>query len=443
VIAFESFPKQQQFIEAAFDKQHKYILYGGGIRGGKTYAGLAAILLLCRVYPGSRWAIVRDSLPTLKRNTIPSFNKLVPTSFIKSYNQDTQVVTCINGSQIIFFAENYDDDKELNRWKGLEVNGFLLEECNELQEVSFYKAIERAGSHVPVKGKKAPIKILLTCNPSWGWVKTKFYDPWKKNEMHKDYMYIHALVTDNPVFANDPEYMESLKNLPHMEYEIYVKGNWDINLNEHPWLYAFRDEQHKNTHIRKLPFMQTEPVYLTFDINAEPLSCTAWQRSRKMGLWAHCIREFGGHIKVDDICQQIRSAFPNTILYVTGDRSGQNQDVGRNQTIYQMIQAHLGLSDRQMNLNTHNLEHADSRLLCNTIFEHYPIFIDPSCVNLIADCRKATVDMESVRGNQLLKDRGDYKMDYFDGMRYFFQTYFLQYIRDNYLILNKQKHGKG
>jgi hypothetical protein len=139
---FEPFPKQQEFIEAALGDEFDFILYGGAIRGGKTFGGLAALILLSRFFKGSRWAVVRKDLPTLKRTTIPSFKKIVPTNFLlggslaTGYNQTDQVVTFKNGSQIIFFPENFVEDKELNRWKGLEVNGFLLEEINELHERS-------------------------------------------------------------------------------------------------------------------------------------------------------------------------------------------------------------------------------------------------------------------------------------------------------------------
>lgn len=430
---FSPFPKQMAFIEAIFSGKYRYILYGGGIRSGKTFAGLGALILLCKYYPNSRWAIVRDALPTIKRNTIPSFNKICPQNFIKSYNQDTQTVTFTNGSQILFFSENYDDDKELNRWRGLEVNGFLLEEANELQYVSFLKAIERAGSHVLPSGFEKPKPlILLTVNPSWGWVKEVFYDRYKSGTLPNDYLYIPALITDNPIITADTDYMASLENLPRLQYEIFVKGNWDINLNEHPWLYALNED----IHVVPVDFLPQHPIYVTFDINADPLSCTVWQISPNKGTpgcFLHCINEFGGHIKVDDICSQIKTTYPNSIIYVTGDRSGQNQDVGRNQTVYQIIQSLLKLSDKQMNLNTHNLEHADSRLLCNTIFQHYPIRIHPRCVNLITDCRKAAVDMDSSRPSVLKKDRGAFKMDYFDGMRYLFQTYFNDYIRSTYL----------
>lgn len=442
-VLFEPFPKQLEFLNAVFSKKYKYLLYGGGIRSGKTFGGLGTLILLCKAYPKSRWAIVRDTLPTLKRNTIPSFNKICPTSFIKSYNQDTQVVTFTNGSQILFFSENYDDDKELNRWKGLEVNGFLLEEANELQEVSFYKAIERAGSYIPPAGyKKPPPVILLTVNPSWTWVKKLFYDRWKNKTLPDDWLYIPALITDNPFITADPDYMESLKNLPENLYDIYVNGNWDVSDNDNPWLYAFRDISKSDTHIRKVPFLSSYPVYLTFDINADPLSCTAWQMTEAKGAqnsFLHCIGEFGGHIKLDDICHQILSAYPNSIFYVTGDRSGQNQDVGRNQTAYQIIQTILGLADKQMLLHDQNLEHADSRLLCNAMFQHYTIAIDPSCKELIADCRKARVDIDSVKPSHLKKDRQTYKMDYFDGMRYLFQKVFNNYIKEKYFKLLMKK----
>ena len=60
---------------------------------------------------------------------------------INGWNHDTQTITMLNGSQIMFMAEGYDDDKDLNRFKGLEANGFGFDEINECQEATFYKAI--------------------------------------------------------------------------------------------------------------------------------------------------------------------------------------------------------------------------------------------------------------------------------------------------------------
>lgn len=117
VILFNPFPKQEEFINAALDGQYTFITYGGAIRGGKTLALLILFILLSRFFPGSRWALVRKDLPTIKRNVYPSWNKVKPTNFIKSHNNETHTVTFNNSSQIIFFPENYSTDKDLDSWK--------------------------------------------------------------------------------------------------------------------------------------------------------------------------------------------------------------------------------------------------------------------------------------------------------------------------------------
>ena len=70
--------KQQEFAKAVFSGDYRYLLYGGAIRGGKTIAILGLVLVLARIYKGSRWVVVRKDLPTIKRNTIPSFERIKP-----------------------------------------------------------------------------------------------------------------------------------------------------------------------------------------------------------------------------------------------------------------------------------------------------------------------------------------------------------------------------
>lgn len=289
-VLFDPSPKQIEFLEAVLSGKYRVVLFGGAIRGGKTYAGLGTLLLLCKFFPGSIWAIVRDTLPTLKRTTIKSFNKICPRSFIKSYNQDTQTVTFTNGSQIIFFAENYDDDKELDRWKGLEVNGFLLEECNELQEVSFWKAIERAGSYILVdKTKKKPKPIvMMTCNPSKTWVKQLIYDRWNGDEealeklgpLPDTWLYIPSKIIDNPFVSEDLEYMESLKTLPTYQYQVFVEGNWDIQLKiGGEYLKYFELDKHViKSGDERAQYDPSIPLHISWDDNVNPyLPCGIFQ----------------------------------------------------------------------------------------------------------------------------------------------------------------------
>jgi hypothetical protein len=133
---FEATPAQDRFFEAALSGQYRFLAYGGGIRSGKTAMSLILAQLLCRVYPGSRWAIVRKDLPTLRRNVLPAFSKFRIPGFMGEVNYANWTATATNGSQLVFFTESISEDPELNRWRGLEVNGFFPDEANELQEAS-------------------------------------------------------------------------------------------------------------------------------------------------------------------------------------------------------------------------------------------------------------------------------------------------------------------
>lgn len=238
--------KQAQFADALFSGDYRYLLYGGAIRGGKTVCALLLCLILCRMYKGSRWAVVRKDLPTIKRNTLPSFQRIAPEGFVGEVNRTDWYVDCANGSRIIFFPESIDRDPDLDRWKGLEVNGFVLEECNEISEASFNKAIERAGSW-RCEGEQPMPLILATCNPTLQWVKRLFYDPWCKGILKAPWFYMPARVTDNPHL--DHMYLESLETLRvtnQNAYERFVMGSWESadepdQLIAYEWTLAARD----------------------------------------------------------------------------------------------------------------------------------------------------------------------------------------------------------
>jgi len=285
-ILFQPFQKQQEFLDAALSGDYTFITFGGAIRGGKTYALLALFILLCKVFPGSRWAIVRKNLPTIKKNLYPSWNKIKPTNFIKSHPMDQHICTFKNGSQIIFFPESYDTDKDLDRWKGFEVNGFGFEEINECQQATLFKAFERAGSYI-IKGLKIQPKplIVATCNPTFGWFKDLVYTPWKNKTLKPSWHYIQSRIYDNvPLLAEQPDYLPQLKeNLNHYEYEVFVEGNWDVQLKTGgEFLRNFELDQH----VKAVTYDESTTVHISLDSNVYPyIAVTCWQLFRTDTGW--------------------------------------------------------------------------------------------------------------------------------------------------------------
>jgi hypothetical protein len=245
-VLFKASPKQQEFLDAVFSGEYRVVMYGGAIRGGKTYAGLGALLLLCKFYPGSIWAIVRA----------------------------TQTVTFRNGSQIIFWSENYDDDKDLDRWKGLEVNGFVLEEANELSEDAFWKAIERAGSYIPRSGTKPPPIVMMTCNPATNWVKTLIYDRWagvpEAGPLPDKWLYIPSKITDNPYAMEDEMYIASINEMPEYKRRVYVEGDWDVQLKIGGEYFKCFDLDLHTAPAAKVEYDPSLPLHISWDDNLNP-----------------------------------------------------------------------------------------------------------------------------------------------------------------------------
>lgn len=401
-IVFNPSETQTVFLEAVFSRKYRYILFGGSIRGGKTYAALGALLMLCKAYPGSRWVIIRDSLQSLKQTTIPSFLKLCPGSFLSKFNQDTMTATFSNGSTIMFFGEGYNDDKELLRFRGLECNGFVLEECNELQEATFVKAIERAGTWIPAKGLKPPPLILMTCNPSRNWVKTLIYDRYVAGTLPNDWLYVPSKITDNPYISSDLAYMESLKSMPTFEYQTMVMGDWELQAKTGLEFYkGFDLDKHTGT----FNYDPLLPLIFSWDENVNPfLTCIVGQvrtiqENGKTRNEVYIIDEVLGvhpNNTVEAVCDMVLTRYPPALHKSTvelfGDATSRKSDtkLEKGSNFYSLIMGHLngyaGIRDRVAPVN----EGVAMRgRWINAVLEKEAggirVLIDSKCKNVISD----------------------------------------------------------
>lgn len=414
-ILFESFPKQEEFLEAVFSNNYNFIMYGGAIRGGKTFAGLSALLLLSKKYPKSKWCIVRDSLQTLKRTTIPSFQKICPASFLKSYNQDTQTVTFTNGSQILFLGEQFADDKELNRFKGLEVNGFLLEEINELQKATFYKCFERAGSHI-IDNQPKPI-ILATCNPSNNWVKELIYDKWKINELPTNWLYIPSKITDNPYVSQD--YLESLKSMPRYEYQVFVEGDWDLQLKTGAEFYK---EFNLDKHVGKTEYKPELPLWLSIDENVHPyLSCTVWQVEGKRISQIDELTMRSPYNTVDGLCNEFKRRYlgHKSGILITGDATSNKEDVKveKGYNLFTLIRNGLEEFNPVIRTPKANASVYMRGLFINTVyFSNYKgieIIIGENCKESIKDYQGTKQDSDGTKVKKKVADSNGIRYEEF------------------------------
>lgn len=233
------FEKAQELIGAIFSGKYRFIIYGGAIRGGKSFNLLMGLVMLLRKYPGARAAIIRRDMETLKRNTYPTCQKIFPKRFMKIVNRSSYIwegqnqlyKQTENRSYAFFFGENYDKDKELQRWDGLEVNFLFIDQIEEIQEETLTKAFERTGSYfIPgIRKEEQPLPIVLaSCNPTKNWVKRQIYDRYVEGTLPDDWLYIPANIDDNPhVPQTYKDSIEQMKFTRPEEYKRRRHGDWN------------------------------------------------------------------------------------------------------------------------------------------------------------------------------------------------------------------------
>jgi hypothetical protein len=237
VVSLELTLKQREFLEAVLSGRYRYLALGGAIRGTKTFSVLIAFTLLMRFFPRSRWAIVREDWTALQQNTVPSIEKLRETlgGWLGPLNHATRIYRAQNGSELLLVPESITQDPDLNSFKGFEVNGFGLEEANELALKTFHKAIERAGAWVipataqqkadGVTPEQPPPLVLCTFNPSDEWTDSVFHEPYELGTIAPPYYFLPTTIRDNPHLPQS--YLDSLEELRTAapdEYARFVEG---------------------------------------------------------------------------------------------------------------------------------------------------------------------------------------------------------------------------
>jgi hypothetical protein len=222
------------------DSQVETILYGGAAGGGKTMLGCMWQILRRLKYPGTRSLIGRAKLDTLKKTTMNTFFQVANDIGLKagedfSYNQQSHIIKFSNGSEIILAdLFLYPSDPNFQDLGGLELTDVFLDEATEISE----KAYSIVCSRIRYKLNEYNLtpKILLTCNPSKGWIYNQFYLPYKNQNLPEHLAFVQALPGDN---IHLPEaYVTSLTRLPEADRKRLLEGDWEFdNSSDRLYLY--------------------------------------------------------------------------------------------------------------------------------------------------------------------------------------------------------------
>lgn len=225
-------PKQSAAWEVWESDDITELGYGGAAGGGKTRLGCYLAITIAEMYPGSRGAIGRKELKTLRLTTIASlFEILKELGYVETdYRYDAQqsVLFFPNGSQIYFLDTAYSpQDPEYTRFGSLEITWAWIDESNETPEKAKSILKTRVGRKNDINGVTIKPFWLETFNPNKGHVHRDYYKPWKEGTMPSYRSFIRALPGDNPHL---PEaYITNLERSDKITRERLLKGNFEFD----------------------------------------------------------------------------------------------------------------------------------------------------------------------------------------------------------------------
>jgi phage terminase large subunit len=228
VLGYQPFPKQDKFHKS----KAKYRLFGGAAGPGKSKALLMETMFQALTHGGTNTLLLRRSFPEIEQSLLLYFRRDVPRELYHSFQESKHVVNWVNGSTTRFGYCQRESD--VYQYQGAEFLFIGIDELTlfTLRQWQFLTSRNRcpvrgafpcmAGATNPGNIGHAWVKALwINHEPAAGMESPEEYDP-------KDYEFIPARVSDNPIYAGDADYIKTLRALPSNLKRAFLDGDWDV-----------------------------------------------------------------------------------------------------------------------------------------------------------------------------------------------------------------------
>ena len=241
-MTFKKTEKQVSAMKILADPDSADVMLYGGSRSGKTFIGVRALVIRAVKAPGSHHCIIRrifrDCKQKIGMGTLPEvMTKCFPNL---PYTIDRSNWVCIlrNGSQI-WLAGCDSSGNRHERILGAEYSTLMFEEASELD----YETIGIAKSRLAEKNNLKKRSIYTMNPPRKGhWTFKQFVE--LKNPLDGTKLdntrYVSIQMNPDGNLENiDPDYLETLKQLPKRQRERFLHGLFGDDEDGKLWLWKW------------------------------------------------------------------------------------------------------------------------------------------------------------------------------------------------------------
>lgn len=238
-------PKQVIAQDLADDPDVFEMLYGGAAGGGKSFWIRADAVRFCLNHDGAYVAIVRRTLPMLKKTHARPLQDMCHD--LAEHNKSELTWTFPNGSVLQLISLQHDGDEQ--NYKSVEFDRLYFDELTEFTEGQYTYMLSRLRSQ-----KGHPTTAISATNPEgvgFSWVKRRFVKPrpadlaagqeapkalekWRPpmpdgKGFQRGRVFVPATVLDNPaLLAANPDYADQLRAIPDArKRKALLEGDWD------------------------------------------------------------------------------------------------------------------------------------------------------------------------------------------------------------------------
>ncbi len=223
--------RQTVAFEYLMDDTTTELCFGGSAGGGKSMLACLWLVAMCIKYEGIRTLLGRTTLSALKQTSLNTLFEVMKMSGMEAdkhytYNGQSNTITFNNKSEIILKDLEYKpSDPNFDSLAGLEITCAVIEEASQVTRTAYN--IVKSRIRYKLNEYNLVPKVLLTTNPSQGFLKKEFYLPYMEATLSQNKKFIPSLPLDNPHLPQ--AYIDMLNTLPSEQRKRLLLGDWNYN----------------------------------------------------------------------------------------------------------------------------------------------------------------------------------------------------------------------